>query len=349
MRKGEILQDFKVLLDGTTAGAGLCRWSFAEKSGKQYFIKEFLKPTYPVEGFPAPPEVLQRKRQECEAFENHHRSIMQALSGKSSEGGNLVVAREFFRVGPKYYKVTDKVDVSSLSIKEISEIDLTRRILTLRTIAHSLSILHSSKIVHGDLKPENILIRKTTEGSIVAKLIDFDDSYFAGRPPDREILVGTTTFYSPETAQYIQGFTTVKPSELTSKSDIFACGLIFSQYLTGALPVFDRTKYRYAYEVVSDGRKLTIASASLPPRLTELVDSMLLLNFNERPTIQDVFGVLKESDLLSSHASGPSSSKLRGSLTKPSSPSIRRDKGLPSSKGNGLLRGDLLRRKSSSK
>ena len=91
-------------------------------------------------------------------------------------------------------------------------------------MTHSLKILHDPRIVHGDLKPSNILV-KSTELGYTTKLIDFDSSYIAGKPPSAAEIVGTINYYSPELLGYVQN-AGVHPSELGVASDVFAIGLI---------------------------------------------------------------------------------------------------------------------------
>ena len=75
--------------------------------------------------------------------------------------------------------------------------------MLLKTVAHSLKILHDLRIVHSDLKPSNVLVKRTELG-YTTKLIDFDSSYIAGNPPPPEEIVGTMNYYSPELVGYIQ-------------------------------------------------------------------------------------------------------------------------------------------------
>ena len=78
------------------------------------------------------------------------------------------------------------------------------QLVLLKTVAHSLKILHDLQIVHSDLKPSNVLIKRTELG-YTTKLIDFDSSYMVGSPPPPEEIVGTMNYYSPELVRYIQG------------------------------------------------------------------------------------------------------------------------------------------------
>ncbi|MCS6820435.1 MAG: protein kinase [Microscillaceae bacterium] len=309
MFKGDVINGYYILKDFSTTGGGLSKWSFARKGGKEYFIKEFLAPKYPTPDAPGSEQSKERKRQECEKFEKHHQALMKQVNEKCGTGGNLVFTIDFFRVNSKYYKVTEKVDVTSLSIPEIAALPLTKRIIILKTIAHSLSILHKADIVHGDLKPDNILIKQTKLHSFTSKLIDFDNSYFSTQPPEIiDDLVGDMVFYSPELAQYIKKDPTIQPQDLTTKSDIFALGLIYSLYLTGELPFFDKEKYNYACIAVLSGQTLTLhdPTHTIPKELIQLINRMLLKDYHLRPSIEEVFNLLKEIDL---SASLPAESK----------------------------------------
>lgn len=297
MKKGEVIQGYTILQDFTTVGGGLSKWSFAAKGESEFFIKEFLSPTYPVDGAPGSATIKAQKRRQCEQFEAHHTSLMRALAGKSSVGGNLIITRDFFRAGPKYYKITDKIDVTSLKIQDIARFPLRRRVLILRTVAHSLRILHQLNIVHGDLKPANILIKETLTGDYTTKLIDFDDSYFAGKPPaNSEEVVGDPVYYSPELGGYVQGHDSIPPDYLTTQSDIFALGLVYCQYLTGTLPDFDREAYTYPYVAVQNDSMLGLEKIDNPV-LAALLAKMLQPDPATRPNIHSVFEQLKSDEL----------------------------------------------------
>jgi eukaryotic-like serine/threonine-protein kinase len=290
VKAGDVINGYRILEDFRVVGAGLSKWSFAAKGGREYFIKEFLSPTWPDEHAPGSAQTKMRKRQRCAAFERHHRRIQEALAAVSGLGGNLIVTLDFFRWGAKYYKVTEKVEVSGLEPADVAALAFPDQLVLLKTVAHSLRILHDRGIVHGDLKPSNVLIKRTELG-YTTKLIDFDNAYLAGEPPPPEEIVGTMNYYSPELVGYIQE-TGTAAAELTQKADIFALGLIYSEYLTGSVPAFDAAAYQYAGVAAAAGQRLRLPPASLPTAVVELVDRMLLTDPAARPTIAETHSTL---------------------------------------------------------
>src|SRR3712207_2815408 len=231
MKAGDVINGYQILEDFKVVGAGLSKWTFAERGGREYFIKEFLSPTYPEPGAPGSEKTKAKKRARCAVFEAHHQGIQRALAPLSAYGGNLIVTLDFFRWGAKYYKVTEKVDAAGLSATDVARLPFKTQLVLLKTVAHSLKILHNLEIVHSDLKPTNVLIKETELG-YTTKLIDFDSAYLARRPPPPEEIVGTINYYSPELLGYIQE-AGVRSDELGVASDVFALGLIYTEYLTG--------------------------------------------------------------------------------------------------------------------
>ena len=140
MKAGDVINGYRILEDFRVVGAGLSKWTFAAKAGRQYFIKEFLSPTYPDEHAPGSAQTKMRKRQRCATFERHHRRINEALAEISGVGGNLIVTLAFFRWGAKYYKVNEKVEVAGLSPADAAALPFQDQLVLLKTVAHSLRI-----------------------------------------------------------------------------------------------------------------------------------------------------------------------------------------------------------------
>jgi serine/threonine protein kinase len=287
-RAGDVLNGYRLLEDFRVVGAGLSEWSFAERGGREFFIKRFLSPTYPEADAPGSERIKAKKRARCAAFEAHHRGIQAAMAPLTTYGGNLIATLDFFRIGAKYYKVTEKVDVAGLQTRDITALDFSTQLVLLKTVAHSLKILHDLKIVHSDLKPSNVLVKRTELG-YTTKLIDFDSSYIAGNPPPPEEIVGTMNYYSPELVRYIQG--SAAPGELTEASDIFALGLIYAEYLTGAMPPFDPAHHEPAIAVLH-GQPLKLGPSRAPTSIIDLVERMLLPDPAARPNVAQVHATL---------------------------------------------------------
>ena len=335
MLKGENIKGYRILEDFKVAG-GMSKISFAEREGKTYFIKEFLAPKYPTPDSPGSERIKEQKRKACDAFEKHHRDLNNAI-GKccAGTGGNLIYALNFFRNGASYYKVTEKIDISSFPCDSIARLPLEKILLIAKSAVHSIRILHSLKIVHGDLKPDNLPIKEAARGYVV-KLIDFDDSYFEGNPPhDRENLVGTPEYYSPEQAAYIMDEDEeIEGSTLTCKSDIFTLGIIFSEYFTGEKPILP-SEYKTTWTCINDGKTVSFRK-KLHPKIEELIRKMLSLNPNDRPSISEVFNVLKDikpGETIIPPSGGPS--------VKPKGPGLRIGPGLKPSSTKGGSSSDV--------
>ena len=147
-------------------------------------------------------------------------------------------------------------------------------------------------------------------------------SYIAGSPPPPEEIVGTINYYSPELLGYIQE-AGVSPGELGVASDIFALGLIYTEYLTGAPPPFDAPRYHEPAVAVRSGETLRIPRPGLPTRLADLIDAMLLPDPARRPTIGHVHATLMtvrpeaEDEGPSGPPSGLRGKGLRTALKRP--------------------------------
>lgn len=335
MKAGDVVNGYLILEDFKVVGAGLSKWTYAERAGRQFFIKEFLSPTYPDDAAPGSEKTKARKRARCATFEAQHRGMQKALAPLSAYGGNLIVTLDFFRWGAKYYKVTEKVDAEDLGPGGIAALDLRWQLVLMKSVAHSLKILHDLRIVHGDLKPSNILVKRTELG-YTSKLIDFDSSYIAGNPPPFEEIVGTINYYSPELLGYIQDVG-VQPSELGVASDIFALGLIYTEFLTGAVPPFDAATYHEPAVAARSGEILRIPRDHLAPPLADLVDAMLRADPTQRPTIAQVHATLMGIRHTGTDPSTPAApTTLRTARSAPTSSN-------PTATSSSALRGKGLR------
>lgn len=289
---GEVLNGYRITTPPTNAGGGMSQWSFAEKDGSEFFFKMFLAPKFPLDDGPGSASAKARKRDACLAFEERHLEIADRLGRAAPGSGNLVIPRDFFRVDATYVKVMNRV----LAVEEpaVPEMTPRQRLVFLRSLAHSLKLLHDQDVVHGDLKPDNVLVQEAGPDLYTSMLIDFDEGYVVGKPPSPEHIVGDPSYYSPELLRYIKQDDRLPDDALTTASDMFSFGLLLHWFLTGHGPNFDRDEATYPAEALLLRQTLGVSDA--PPATRDLLERLLdIVPFN-RPTVDDVITFLGKAN-----------------------------------------------------
>lgn len=280
------INGYELIKPLTCNKSGFSKWGFAVKNGKQYFIKEFLSPVYPVRRELLAEEQIQSKIRICKEFEQEKGRLYRAICECSN--GNIVPVSQFFRNGSHYYIVTEKINAEQLPVNEIFMMDNNQKLIITKIIAYSLGLLHSKGIVHGDIKPENVLFSRTPNGIYTAKLIDFDSSFFADSVPGREEeFQGDLVYFAPESYLYMTGVEV----KITPKADVFALGVMLHLFWSGKLPYFNKSEYDYAFESVLSGEKLLIHNG-IPRPVAVIINQMLDANPDSRPSVSSVFMAL---------------------------------------------------------
>jgi serine/threonine-protein kinase len=127
---------------------------------------------------------------------------------------------------------------------------LDRRLAVVLQILAGLAHAHSSGVVHRDVKPANVFI--TDEG--VVKLLDFGIArLMQGSRGSSDAVMGTTDYMSPE--QVLGG-------EVDGRSDLFGCGALLFELLTGGPPFHADSFVTIAYRVVHEEPDYTLLPAS---------------------------------------------------------------------------------------
>lgn len=256
LKRGDTIGSYQVTKDFGSANSGQGEWGFAAKGGREFFVKRFLAPVYPGIKAPGTDEGKQSRIQDCEAFQAKQNSMIKALNA-CGDGGIVVKTKELIlsgnEVAKNFYKVSEKVDTSSLSDK-VHTLEPKDRLFLMMTAAGGIKILHKNGIIHLDIKPDNILIQSYNE-RLVAKIIDFDSSILVGEKADPETLVGDFIYYAPEFANFIITNGDTKPPG--KPADVFSLGLVFSGYWWGKSPTFS-DDYSYACQAILDGDSLSL-------------------------------------------------------------------------------------------
>lgn len=268
-------------------------WYAASDGHKSFFLKKFKEPKYPSQSMLADPkckEFCSGKKAQCEEWFSMRKRVITALRQKGNGSGNIVFAKEFFREGTSYYNVTEWIDIKNPSIDEISRLSETDKVFLLKTYSSALKKVHDVGIIHGDLKPDNVLVASSSTGRRIAKLIDFDDSYFSKEALSPDMTKSTPPYKSPELAAYIVGKIELR-DRLTCASDIFASGLIFHEFWCGSKPKFNESDGKFFYQAIIAGEEYELDS-TLPSWLHDLIADMLQREPEDRPTMDEVYEAL---------------------------------------------------------
>jgi len=99
---------------------------------------------------------------------------------------------------------------------------------------------HQKGVIHRDLKPSNVLVT-VQEGMPQVKIIDFGVAKATAQPLTEHSLftelgqlIGTPEYMSPEQAE-------MNPSDIDTRTDVYALGVMLYQALCGSLPFDSRT------------------------------------------------------------------------------------------------------------
>jgi serine/threonine protein kinase len=175
------------------------------------------------------------------------------------------------------------VEAEKISPEDFARLPYRTRCYTILALCHSVLCIHEKGLIHADLKPENILMEKLSGGGMAPRLVDIGSAFFENEPPESSAsLEGDQVYMSPEAVMFICG----EDVSLTCAMDVFSMGLLIHYYMTGHLPGYGK-EYFYPNEAVLDGQKLIFAE-NLPEDFRELLESMLEVDPQKRPSMQDV-------------------------------------------------------------
>ena len=262
VKAGDVINGYTILEDFKVVGAGLSKWTFAERGGRTFFIKEFLSPTYPEDDAPGSPKTKAKKRARCSVVVAHPRATRtrpavrlrrksDRHAGLLSLGGEVLQGdREGRRFrsqccgrGQARLPYPARADEDSCAQPEdpARPADRPRR---------PQAQQHPYQADRAGLHHQAHRFRQ--------RLYRWQSSA-AGR------IVGTINYYSPELLGYIQEAGVVG-SQLGVASDIFALGLIYTEYLTAAPPPFDVATYTSRpWPFAAEGRCASLGPASMRP------------------------------------------------------------------------------------
>jgi serine/threonine protein kinase len=140
-----------------------------------------------------------------------------------------------------------------------NSLTVEERIRLVQNVARAVQYAHDREVIHRDLKPHNILV--STDG--MPKLLDFGIAKILKQNFDGPR--GITSDFEPQTEEY------ASPEQLdnassTTRSDVYALGVLLYELLTDQLPYHVRTRVR---EAIRELKK-----REPPPPMSEALDEV---------------------------------------------------------------------------
>ncbi|MCY7308790.1 MAG: HDOD domain-containing protein [Rhodoferax sp.] len=188
---------------------------------------------------------------------------------------NIVPVYEADTQDDKLYLVFEYVPGSTLAelIKRRGALPPTEAVALMMDVLDAIAVAHNAGVVHRDIKPSNILI----DASGRARVMDFGiAARMAASAVAKgvELGGGTVGYLSPESAN----------GEPPSPGmDIFSCGVLIAELLTGKPLINEADPYRALYRTVHEQLVLpTDAGADVDDRLRAIVSRALALDPKQR-------------------------------------------------------------------
>ena len=233
------------------------------------------------------PEMMQRpryadrfRREARAASLLHHRNSVQLL--------------DFGNDGPFFYLVMEYLAGRTLGAALDAEGPLppSRAIHIMAQVCAALGAAHDQAIVHRDIKPSNILLTPWIDDdgrpAELVKVLDFGIAKIQSSeddgPVDRTLTLegdvcGTPEYMSPEQAE---------GRRLDHRSDVYACGIVLFQILTGDVPFYGDTPLAtMVKQVASKPPPLSVSNPAVSPELEAIVLRCLAKQRDDRfPTVR---------------------------------------------------------------
>ncbi len=246
---------YEVLAELGRGGMGVVYRAEDKFIGREVAIKQLLDAT---------PELRQRFLVEARSGVLNHQNIV-TVYDFGEQDGNPFIVMEFLRGESLENRL--KGDPMPM----VEKLDIVRQ------VCDGLAYAHSKGVVHRDIKPANVMVQPDGR----PKIVDFGIARLESSSGHTQTgaVIGTFHYISPER---------LKGEPADGRADVWACGIMLYQMLTGHLP-FQGEDISALHKVVNEpfdplGKYLV----EYPPQLDALFERALAKNPDDRYVAEEM-------------------------------------------------------------
>ena len=210
------------------------------------------------------------KKKELEILNNEIKIL------KSLDHPNILKINDFYETNTEYNLITEFCQEGELYKEIKSKAPFSEGISAyyMKEILTAVSYCHSMNIIHRDLKPENIMILKKAKNNChPIKIIDFGTATIFTEEKRENIITGTAQYIAPE----------VISRNYNEKSDLWSCGVILYNMLTGRYPFGGDTSEEISYKIIRGKYDMTQYPLNIISKeAKDLIRNLLVLDPNKR-------------------------------------------------------------------
>ncbi|MGD9346234.1 MAG: protein kinase [Candidatus Aminicenantes bacterium] len=205
--------------------------------------------------------------------EVHERFMREAQAAAALDHPNICTVYEFDEAEDTNFISMAYIEGQSLRKKiESGPVELDEALRIAAQVAEGLQEAHKKGVVHRDIKSVNIMV--TERGQ--AKIMDFGLARMTERTlvTQEGMTMGTIAYMSPEQA---------KGEKVDHRTDIWSCGVVLYEMLTGQLPFKGEHDQSVVYSILNRKSKpITELRSEIPLSIGQVVDKALEKNPDER-------------------------------------------------------------------
>ena len=189
---------------------------------------------------------------------------------------NVVAVTDQGQDGDVIFLVMELVEGRTLRevLREAGRLDEVDALTVMLPVLEALAAAHRAGLVHRDVKPENVLVAH--DGTV--KVGDFGLARAVDASPltaTAGLLLGTVAYLAPE--QVARGVA-------DARADVYACGVMLFELLTGAPPFQGASALQVAYQHLNDNVPApSTLVAGVSPAVDRLVGAATARDPGDRP------------------------------------------------------------------